>query len=1037
MNERSGRNRWILIGGVVLILIVLAGVYVAVRPAPEPEEIFVSVDPLVSAVERIEAASATQPEILFSNGFPVAVGVEITVDGDNPLERAQNYLDTHQDFYQQTDPDFALTVVDVNTEDGDDILFVQSYKGLPVFGGELVVSLDGDKVYLTGGNLLTEPPASIVPEISRLDAENTVLDAHGNAEALILGQTSLMIFDESLLNHNQERNPRLVWMVSVADGYPARYFVDAISGEVLLVYSLSADDGGPLDGYDLDIESAHGTRAFNTDCYSDTTADEDIGSEDGLKEGWVTNYDAAVAWWGAQDIYAFYHATYGRHSFDNDDEEVLVYVHANLITPTSPNGNANWTGKWCNAMQFHTGWVSYDIVAHEFTHAVTEYDAGLVYKNESGALNESYSDIMASIATNDWVLGEGASCCGNGIRDLSNPNRDMWSKYNQDSDDDGGVHRNSGIFNKSAYLMADGDFFNGWTVKPIGRHKTGWLHYSVLINKMGTGTGMQMAAIMTGNTAKAWGNNGSHGFTPDDACQVRNAYAATELWFGDFDCDGEIDPFASDFDQDYINDEVDNCPDDKNPMQKDHDHDGIGDVCDPDDDNDTVNDSVDNCPFIKNTDQLDDDKDGKGDMCDDEDADGILDVNDNCLGVKNWNQVDSDGDGEGDACDDDLDGDGVSGVGRDGMLLDNCPWTYNPEQEDADGDGLGDACDACPNAYDVAQSWTDVPDILQDYGALPQPYQPDSDGDGTPDACDDDVRLNNPIRFTGIANTGDVRGDPGDVKLIPLPACPREEDEEEGTFPAELFSLTSFGSLDYPVGLHVVNQFGDKLASARGPSSMPNFLFEQRVGERQFLLFFFPPEHDPDMRIPFSFTYNCGTQDDLRALMPQREPEEDTTVPERTEAETDDGGDDTATTATETATLEASTEACIFTAAVNLFCRTGPGNAYPEIDTFTPGLTALVIGQSTDGLFWYVVGPHYGETCTVSSEERYGSVEGDCDTADRFTPIPTPWPTATVTPLPRPTDTPVPGCTVRQPTGGNKCVAPCPPGAAPGDACTP
>ena len=71
----------------------------------------------------------------------------------------------------------------------------------------------------------------------------------------------------------------------------------------------------------------------------------------------------------------------------------------------------------------------------------------------------------------------------------------------------------------------------------------------------------------------------------------------------------------------------------------------------------------------------------------DDDNDGILDVDDNCQYTPNPDQTDTDGDGEGDACDLDDDNDGILDVD------DNCPLVFNPGQEDFDGDDIGDACD--------------------------------------------------------------------------------------------------------------------------------------------------------------------------------------------------------------------------------------------------------------------------------------------------------------------------------------------------------
>ena len=101
---------------------------------------------------------------------------------------------------------------------------------------------------------------------------------------------------------------------------------------------------------------------------------------------------------------------------------------------------------------------------------------------------------------------------------------------------------------------------------------------------------------------------------------------------------------------------------------------------------------------------------------DDNDGDGILNVNDNCIEISNANQLDNDNDGIGDVCDDDDDNDGFldsedncpfeagdingcSDFDNDGLVgnFDNCPTIYNPDQIDTDNDGIGDLCDPTNN----------------------------------------------------------------------------------------------------------------------------------------------------------------------------------------------------------------------------------------------------------------------------------------------------------------------------------------------------
>lgn len=139
-------------------------------------------------------------------------------------------------------------------------------------------------------------------------------------------------------------------------------------------------------------------------------------------------------------------------------------------------------------------------------------------------------------------------------------------------------------------------------------------------------------------------------------------------------------------------------------------------------------------------------------------------------------------------------------------------------------------------------------------------------------------------------------------------------------------------------------------------------------------------------------------------------------------------------TPTPTSTVEEA-RACVLTALVNLFCR--PGTGHEPVDSFTPGQSAPVIGQSQ--FLWKVIGVNNGVECTVPKDDTLVETIGDCENLPIFVPLPPP--TSTNTPTPRPTaistEKPLEGCTVRQPGGAIDCVVPCPAGAAPGNPCTP
>ncbi len=200
---------------------------------------------------------------------------------------------------------------------------------------------------------------------------------------------------------------------------------------------------------------------------------------------------------------------------------------------------------------------------------------------------------------------------------------------------------------------------------------------------------------------------------------------------------------ADDFDDDGIEDNVDNCPRIRNRDQSNSDGDSWGDACD-------------NCLSVSNSYQLNVDGDKYGDECDNDiDNDGFLNYLDNCVNEYNINQSDLDNDSLGDVCDPDIDNDnllnqsdecplilnhsvecnkdfdqdGILDYYTDDLFEDNCVAVYNPEQVDTDADGKGDVCDS----DDDNDSILDNLDNCVENGNY---SQIDSDKDGIGDECD-------------------------------------------------------------------------------------------------------------------------------------------------------------------------------------------------------------------------------------------------------------------------------------------------------------
>ncbi len=192
---------------------------------------------------------------------------------------------------------------------------------------------------------------------------------------------------------------------------------------------------------------------------------------------------AGDAHWGAEMTYDFYQSM-GRNSIDNAGFALNLYVHysTNYV-------NAFWDG---TKMTFGDGdasskpLTSLDITGHEISHGLDEKTANLDYQDESGALNESFSDIFgaavewyADSTLGNWLVGEDI---GGAFRSMSNPNTygdpDTYQGTNwyTGTADNGGVHTNSNVQNFWYYVLSTGksgtnDIGNAYNVTGITRHK--------------------------------------------------------------------------------------------------------------------------------------------------------------------------------------------------------------------------------------------------------------------------------------------------------------------------------------------------------------------------------------------------------------------------------------------------------------------------------------------------------------------------------------------------------------------------------------
>ncbi len=293
--------------------------------------------------------------------------------------------------------------------------------------------------------------------------------------------------------------------------YRADVYIDAKTGQFIFENKRIHHANVPATGTSL----YNGTVSFTADNASGPYRLRQTADGSGIQTFDLnnsTNYNSAVdvtssstnftsnptgvqAHFGAERTHKYFSQKHGRNSYNNAGAIIKSYV-----SYSSNYVNAFWDG---SRMTYGDGdgvnygpLVSLDICGHEIAHGVTEYSANLVYSYQSGALNESFSDIFGesiekfASGTNDWLMGDdiGAGGSGGALRSMSNPNAYgdpdtyLGTNWYSGSGDNGGVHINSGVQNFWFYVLSVGksgtnDLGNSYNVTGIGMDKAAAIAY--------------------------------------------------------------------------------------------------------------------------------------------------------------------------------------------------------------------------------------------------------------------------------------------------------------------------------------------------------------------------------------------------------------------------------------------------------------------------------------------------------------------------------------------------------------------------------
>lgn len=458
-----------------------------------------------------------------NNLTPAFISGKLTNAGytssSNMSEDGIKFLSENKELFGLKNPKEELSVISNFTDELSmtHIKYQQMLNGIKIFHGQLIIHFNSDgSIESFNGRYFPTPEMNTIPSINN----NTAIDIAKNklenytptkssAELIIYskGIKLILVYAVSLPSYS---NPDMT------------VFVDALNGEVIKV-----DDGirydGPAIGSGIALDGTEKTVHSYSDggkyYMIDASLPMYIPPVDSFK-GVIVTYDAqndtagngyqsarvvtdpnndnnfndnerlkaaVSAHYFTRETYLMYKSRFNRNSIDNAGMTMENVVHYRINY-----NNAFWNGYFMtygdgDGVQFSNLAGSFDIIAHEITHGVTQKTANLVYEFQPGAMNESISDVFAVIADSlDWLIGEDIftpGIQGDAPRNMQDPHNGhtqghpFWQPAHMNEyvelpfeEDNGGVHINSGILNKAFYNVAS----------VIGRSKAGCIWYRAL-----------------------------------------------------------------------------------------------------------------------------------------------------------------------------------------------------------------------------------------------------------------------------------------------------------------------------------------------------------------------------------------------------------------------------------------------------------------------------------------------------------------------------------------------------------------------------
>ena len=453
--------------------------------------------------------------------------------------------------------EFEIEKIKTDRVGNQHIRLQQYYRGIEVVGGQMTLHYhDQEITALSSRHFPTPEVDDLTPALSTTtafdiayqDVQN-LTDVSGISPSMkqmfpeMTDRSKLVVYHTSL----DPESERLAWELNIRPntGSNWTYYIDANSGKILQkvnnICKFHHDHTGQKPVKTCRTESMMGPRTANAedlfgnivevdtyedqgtfwlihgakpmfDARSSSFPNGTVGTiitvdaqgrtprDDDFSASFITSGNnqwdqptAVSAHNNAEIVYDYYLNTFARNSINGQGGNVISFINVDEPDNAFWNGFGMYYGEGDRAFRGSLA-KGLDVAGHEITHGVIQNEANLVYRGQSGAMNESYADIFgAMVDREDWGIGEDVAnpnfYASGFMRDLSNPNngvsrgRPGWQPAHMDEfvvlpetedGDFGGVHINSGILNRAFFLFASA----------VGRSQAEQVYYDALTNRL-------------------------------------------------------------------------------------------------------------------------------------------------------------------------------------------------------------------------------------------------------------------------------------------------------------------------------------------------------------------------------------------------------------------------------------------------------------------------------------------------------------------------------------------------------------------------